>query len=115
VSVCCTGGMLCACIGIETLGSVFTKLIPKNTLIPIRKSQTFSTAQDGQTQVSIKVLQGEREMADDNKLLGQFDLVGIPQAPRGVPQIEVTFDIDADGILNVNAKDKKTGKEQQSV
>lgn len=102
-------------LGIETLGGVFTRLIPRNTTIPTKKSQSFSTAQDGQTQVEIKVLQGEREMADDNKLLGQFGLVGIPPAPRGVPKIEVTFDIDANGIVNVSARDDKTGKEQQIV
>merc|ERR1711974_227284 len=100
-------------LGIETLGGVFTKLINRNTTIPTKKSQVFSTAADGQTQVEIKVHQGEREMAMDNKLLGQFSLVGIPPAPRGVPQIEVTFDIDANGIVNVSAKDKGTGKEQQ--
>ncbi|KAJ7544079.1 hypothetical protein O6H91_09G064100 [Diphasiastrum complanatum] len=99
-------------LGIETLGGVSTKLINRNTTIPTKKSQVFSTAADGQTQVGIKVLQGEREMAADNKLLGQFDLVGIPPAPRGVPQIEVTFDIDANGIVNVSARDKATGKEQ---
>merc|ERR1711915_1169764 len=102
-------------LGIETLGGVFTRLINRNTAIPTKKSQTFSTAADNQTQVGIKVLQGEREMARDNKLLGQFDLVGIPPAPRGVPQIEVTFDIDANGIVNVHARDKGTGKEQQIV
>jgi len=102
-------------LGIETLGGVFTKLITRNTTIPTKKSQVFSTAADGQTQVEIKVHQGEREMASDNKLLGQFQLVGIPPAPRGVPQIEVTFDIDANGIVNVSAKDKGTGKEQQVV
>jgi len=100
-------------LGIETLGGVFTRLIQRNTTIPTKKSQVFSTAADNQTQVGIKVLQGEREMAADNKMLGQFDLVGIPPAPRGVPQIEVTFDIDANGIVNVNARDKATGKEQQ--
>ncbi|MBI3812269.1 MAG: molecular chaperone DnaK [Nitrospirae bacterium] len=99
-------------LGIETLGSVFTKLIERNTTIPTRKSQTFSTASDSQTAVSIHVLQGEREMATDNKTLGRFDLVGIPPAPRGVPQIEVTFDIDANGIVHVSAKDMATGKEQ---
>ncbi|MBX6367841.1 MAG: molecular chaperone DnaK [Rhodospirillales bacterium] len=100
-------------LGIETLGGVFTRLIDRNTTIPTKKSQIFSTAEDGQTAVTIRVFQGEREMAADNKLLGQFDLVGIPPAPRGVPQIEVTFDIDANGIVNVSAKDKATGKEQQ--
>jgi molecular chaperone DnaK len=99
-------------LGIETLGGVATKLIERNTTIPTRKSQTFSTAQDNQTAVSIRVLQGEREMAADNKLLGQFDLVGIPPAPRGMPQIEVTFDIDANGIVHVSAKDLGTAKEQ---
>ncbi len=99
-------------LGIETLGGVFTRLIERNTTIPTKKSQVFSTADDGQTAVTIKVYQGEREMAADNKLLGQFDLVGIPPAPRGVPQVEVTFDIDANGIVNVQAKDKATGKEQ---
>ena len=102
-------------LGIETLGGVFTKLIPRNTTIPTKKSQVFSTAADSQTQVGIKVLQGEREMAADNKLLGNFDLVGIPPAPRGVPQIEVSFDIDANGIVNVGARDKATGKEQNIV
>ena len=100
-------------LGIETMGGVFTKLIPRNTTIPTRKSQIFSTAADGQTAVSIHVLQGEREMAAQNRTLGKFDLVGIPAAPRGVPQIEVTFDIDANGIVQVSAKDKGTGKEQQ--
>ncbi len=100
-------------LGIETLGGVFTKLIDKNTTIPTKKSQIFSTAEDNQSAVTIRVFQGEREMAADNKLLGQFDLVGIPPAARGMPQIEVTFDIDANGIVNVSAKDKSTGKEQQ--
>ena len=99
-------------LGIETLGGVFTRLIDRNTTIPTKKSQTFSTAEDGQTAVTIRVSQGEREMAADNKQLGTFDLVGIPPAPRGVPQIEVTFDIDANGIVHVSAKDKATGKEQ---
>ncbi len=99
-------------LGIETLGGVFTKLIEKNTTIPTRKSQVFSTAQDNQTAVTIRVFQGEREMAPDNKLLGQFDLIGIPPAPRGLPQVEVTFDIDANGIVNVHAKDLGTNKEQ---
>jgi molecular chaperone DnaK len=100
-------------LGIETLGGVFTRMIDRNTTIPTKKSQTYSTADDNQAAVTIRVFQGEREMAADNKLLGQFDLVGIPPAPRGVPQIEVTFDIDANGIVNVSAKDKGTGKEQQ--
>ncbi|MDV7339831.1 molecular chaperone DnaK [Terasakiella sp. A23] len=100
-------------LGIETLGGVFTRLIDRNTTIPTRKSQVFSTAEDNQSAVTIRVFQGEREMAADNKMLGQFDLVGVPPAPRGVPQIEVTFDIDANGLVNVSAKDKATGKEQQ--
>jgi molecular chaperone DnaK len=100
-------------LGIETLGGVFTRMIDRNTTIPTKKSQVYSTAEDNQQAVTIRVFQGEREMAADNKLLGQFDLVGIPPARRGVPQIEVTFDIDANGIVNVSAKDKGTGKEQQ--
>ncbi len=100
-------------LGIETLGGVFTRMIDRNTTIPTKKSQTYSTADDNQNAVTIRVFQGEREMAADNKALGQFDLVGIPPAPRGVSQIEVTFDIDANGIVNVSAKDKGTGKEQQ--
>src|ERR1700710_2540602 len=100
-------------LGIETLGGVFTRIIDRNTTIPTKKSQVFSTAEDGQSAVTIRVFQGEREMAQDNKMLGQFDLVGLPPAPRGIPQIEVTFDIDANGIVNVQAKDKGTGKEQQ--
>jgi molecular chaperone DnaK len=99
-------------LGIETLGGVFTRLIDRNTTIPTKKSQVFSTAEDSQNAVTIRVSQGEREMAADNKLLGQFDLVGIPPAPRGMPQIEVTFDIDANGIVHVSAKDKATSKEQ---
>jgi molecular chaperone DnaK len=99
-------------LGIETLGGVFTRLINRNTTIPTKKSQVFSTAADGQTQVEIKVYQGERELCRDNKMLGSFNLVGIPPAPRGVPQVEVTFDIDADGIVNVSAKDKATNKDQ---
>jgi len=102
-------------LGIETLGGIFTRLIARNTTIPTKKSQVFSTAADNQSQVEIKVLQGEREMAADNKLLGQFNLVGLPPAPRGVPQVEVAFDIDANGIVNVSAKDKATGKEQNIV
>ncbi|MFK4536666.1 molecular chaperone DnaK [Bradyrhizobium ottawaense] len=100
-------------LGIETLGGVFTRIIDRNTTIPTKKSQVFSTAEDSQNAVTIRVFQGEREMAADNKMLGQFDLMGIPPAPRGMPQIEVTFDIDANGIVNVSAKDKATGKEQQ--
>ena len=100
-------------LGIETLGGIMTKMIDRNTTIPTKKTQTYSTAEDNQNAVTIRVFQGEREMAQDNKMLGQFDLVGIPAAPRGVPQIEVTFDIDANGIVNVSAKDKGTGKEQQ--
>src|SRR5204862_123094 len=100
-------------LGIETLGGVFTKLIERNTTIPTRKSEVFSTAADSQTSVEIKVFQGERAMAKDNRLLGVFQLVGIPPAPRGVPQVEVTFDIDANGILNVTAKDRATNNEQK--
>ncbi len=100
-------------LGIETLGGVFTRMIDRNTTIPTKKAQVYSTAEDNQNAVTIRVFQGEREMAADNKMLGQFDLVGIPPAPRGVPQVEVTFDIDANGIVNVSAKDKGTGKEQQ--
>src|SRR5213076_2686514 len=100
-------------LGIETLGGVFTKLIDRNTTIPTRKSEVFSTAADSQTSVEIKVFQGERAMAKDNRLLGVFQLVGIPPAPRGVPQVEVTFDIDANGILNVMAKDRATNNEQK--
>jgi len=100
-------------LGIETLGGVFTRLIDRNTTIPTKKSQVFSTAEDGQQAVTIRVFQGEREMAADNKMLGQFDLVGIPPAPRGVPQIEVIFDIDANGIVHVTAKDRATAKQQQ--
>jgi molecular chaperone DnaK len=99
-------------LGIETLGGVFTRMIDRNTTIPTKKTQTYSTAEDNQNAVTIKVYQGEREMAADNKLLGNFDLIGIPPAPRGVPQIEVTFDIDANGIVSVAARDKGTGKEQ---
>jgi molecular chaperone DnaK len=100
-------------LGLETLGGVFTRLIERNTTVPAKKSQVFSTAEDNQSAVTIRVFQGEREMAADNKLLGQFDLMGIPPAPRGMPQIDVTFDIDANGIVNVSAKDKGTGKEQR--
>jgi len=99
-------------LGIETLGGVFTKLIDRNTTIPTRKSETFSTAADSQTSVEIKVYQGERALAKDNRMLGVFQLIGIPPAPRGIPQVEVTFDIDANGILNVTARDVRTGKEQ---
>merc|ERR1711976_997956 len=98
-------------LGIETLGGVFTRIIDKNTTIPCRREQIFSTAQDSQTQVGIKVFQGEREVAADNKLLGQFELQGIPPAPRGIPQIAVSFDIDASGLMNVTAKEKATGKD----
>src|SRR5947199_10441241 len=100
-------------LGIETLGGIMTRMIDRNTTIPTKKSQVYSTAEDNQQAVTIRVFQGEREMAADNKMLGQFDLVGLPPAPRGVPQVEVTFDIDANGIVNVSAKDKGTGKEQQ--
>lgn len=100
-------------LGIETLGGIFTRLINRNTTIPTKKSQVFSTAADNQTQVGVRVLQGEREMASDNKLLGEFELTGIPPAPRGMPQIEVSFDIDANGLVKVSAKDKATGKEQE--
>ncbi|HZR45631.1 MAG TPA: Hsp70 family protein, partial [Candidatus Manganitrophaceae bacterium] len=99
-------------LGIETLGGVFTRIIDRNTTVPTKKSQVFSTASDNQTAVTIRVFQGEREMANDNKLLGQFDLIGIPPAPRGIPQVEVTFDIDANGIVHVSAKDMATQKEQ---
>merc|ERR1712050_298198 len=102
-------------LGIETLGGVIHKIINRNTTIPTKKSQVYSTAADGQTQVEIKIYQGEREMAAENKLLGNFQLGGIPPAPRGVPQIEVTFDIDANGIVNVSARDKGTGKEMSVV
>jgi molecular chaperone DnaK len=102
-------------LGIETLGNVMTRIIERNTTIPTKKSQVFSTAADSQTEVTIRVLQGEREMADDNRTLGRFDLVGIPPAPRGMPQIDVTFDIDANGIVHVSAKDRATGKEQKIV
>ena len=102
-------------LGIETLGGVMTKMIPRNTTIPTKKSQVYSTAADNQTTVTIRVFQGEREMVADNKLLGQFDLAGIPPAPRGVPQIEVSFDIDANGIVHVNAKDKATGKDHTVI
>src|SRR4029453_12169717 len=100
-------------LGIETLGGVFTRIIDRNTTIPTKKSQVFSTAEDNQNAVTIRVFQGERKMALDNKILGQFDLIGIPPAPHGIPQIEVIFEIDANGIVNVSAKDKATGKEQQ--
>ena len=101
-------------LGIETLGGVFTRLIDKNTTIPTKKSQVFSTAEDNQSAVTIRVFQGEREMANDNKLLGQFNLEGISPAPRGIPQIDVAFDIDANGIVSVSATDKATGKEQKN-
>ena len=101
-------------LGIETLGGVFTRMIDRNTTIPTKKSQTYSTAEDNQNAVTIRVFQGEREMAADNKMLGQFDLIGIPPAPRGVPQIEVTFDIDANGIVNVSAKDKAPARSSRS-